>query len=146
MEVNRRLIILHLGLVALYAVSGCGGEPPRAQLATPAPVHGKVFFPDKSPLRGGVIYFSPLEVTGSDGLRYEAAGLVDEKGNYKLGFNGDGKGVPPGEYKVSVMPRDYQELPNSNSKSIPQRIQDKSTTHLTATVIQGDNELNFELK
>jgi hypothetical protein len=112
----------------------------------PHPVHGKIYFSDKTPLRGGVVYFTPVEIEAGRQIRYEAASLVDIQGNYKLGFNGDGSGAPAGEYKVTIMPREYQEPAKSNSKRIPRAYHDRATTPLMATVQEGDNALDFEIK
>ena len=109
-----RFIRLLTGL-AFAALCGCSSEAPGPPLAEPQPVHGRITFADKTPLKGGMIYFTPTEITANGLIRYEAAGLVDLKGNYELGFNGDRSGVPSGDYKVTIMPRDYQELPHSNS-------------------------------
>jgi hypothetical protein len=117
-----------------------------APLATPQPVHGTIKFANGTPLRGGIIYFSPVEVEVGGQFRYEAAALIDAAGNYKLGYNGDGSGAPTGEYKVTIMPREYQELPNSNSNHIPLQYHEKKTTPLLITVNEGDNVCNFDLK
>jgi hypothetical protein len=143
--------LMMIGLLTLTVgggVCGCGQAVPAGPtLSPPHPVHGKIAFPDKTPLKGGLIYFTPLDIHGSGGLRYEAAGLIDANGSYQLGFNGDNKGVPAGEYKVTIMPRDYQELQGSNSGKIPKSYQQQSSTPLQkVTVKEGDNELNFELK
>jgi len=79
-------------------------------------------------------------------VRYETAGLVDAHGNYKLGFNGDQSGAAAGDCKVTIQPRHYQELANSNSKRIPGRYREQSKTPLTVTVREGDNTFNFELR
>jgi hypothetical protein len=143
-----RLPLLGAALTVAAVLVGCEKGPPAGPpLATPHPVHGKITFPDKTPLKGGVITFTPVEIHVGSRLRYEAAGLVDASGNYKLGFNGDGTGVPPGEYKVTIMPRDYQELPGSNSGKIPKQYQQPSSTPLkNVTVAEGENELNFVLQ
>ena len=140
-----RFIRLLTGL-AFAALCGCSSEAPGPPLAEPHPVHGRITFADKTPLKGGMIYFTPTEITANGLIRYEAAGLVDLKGNYELGFNGDRSGVPAGDYKVTIMPRDYQELPHSNSNRIPAGYRQQSTTPLaTVTVKEGDNVLDFEL-
>jgi hypothetical protein len=140
-----RVVKLIAAVVMMTVCSACGRGAPGPLLAPPQPVQGKIAFADHSPLRGGVVYFTPLDVNEGGPLRYEAAGLVDAKGQYKLGFNGDNKGVPAGEYKVTIMPRDYQEIPNSNSKLIPSKYQQQKTTPLTTTVKEGDSVLDFEL-
>ncbi len=136
------------GLILVVALTGCGENqpPPGAPLAKPYPVHGTITFPNKVPLVGGIIYFSPTEVKAGSKIRYEGACLVDAQGNYKIGFNGDGAGVPAGQYKVTILPRDYQELPNSNSESIPPQYREKSQTPLTLTVKEEDNTFEIELK
>jgi hypothetical protein len=79
-------------------------------------------------------------------LRYEGAGLVDASGEYKIGFNGDVSGVPAGEYRVTIKPRDYQELARSNSRSIPETYRDSSTTPLKVTVKEESNTFDFVLR
>jgi hypothetical protein len=132
-----------LGLVLLG--SGCGGHS-TAPVGEPHPVAGKVTFADKTPLVGGVVYFIPVDVNVNGKLRYKAAGLVDTKGHYKLGFNNDNKGAVPGEYKVTIEPRDGAELANSNSSRIAKIYQDEKNTPLTATVKEGDNSFDFTIK
>jgi hypothetical protein len=133
-------------VAALFCLaSGCGGNT-TAPLGAPTPVYGKITFSDRSPLVGGVVYFEPVEVTTAGKIRFTAAGLVDMRGNYKLGFNNDNKGAVPGEYKVVIQPRDYQEVSGSNSSRIPKDYQDKNSTPLTATVKDGDNTLDFTIK
>jgi hypothetical protein len=142
-----RLMAVVAGLALSATLIGCGkGPPPGPPLATPQPVRGKITFPDKTALKGGVIYFTPVEVNVGSRLRYEAASLVDATGSYQVGFNGDKTGVPAGEYKVTIMPRDYQELPGSNSSKIPKQYHQQKSTPLTVTVVDGDNVMDFELK
>jgi hypothetical protein len=93
-----------------------------------------------------MIHFKPMEMEVGGKLRFEAGGLVNASGEYKLGFNGDGKGAPAGEYKVVIEPRDYQELAGSNSNRIPNSYREKASTPLTATVKEEENKLDFVLK
>jgi hypothetical protein len=143
----QRCTLLASGLI-FALLSGCGGNSPPAgpPLAEAHPVHGRITFPDQAPLKGGVVYFTPTEIDADGRIRYEAAGLVDANGKYQLGFNGDRSGAPAGECKVTIQPRDYQELPNSNSKRIPARYRDKTKTPLTVAVKEGTNTFDFELK
>jgi hypothetical protein len=116
-------------------------------MADQEPVHGKITFPDGTPLKGGVIYFSPVEVAMSNGqVRFETASLVDGQGRYQLGFNGDGAGAPEGDYKVTIGPRDAMELKGSNSERIPAKYREKATTPLSAAVKEGDNTFDFVLR
>lgn len=144
---TQRWIHLMTGLV-LTAAAGCTkGPPPGPDLGQPHPVHGTVTFPGKTPLKGGLISFTPTEIrTGFGKVRYQGTGLVDANGAYTIGFANDGKGVPPGEYKVTMEPREVGELPNSNSAKIPKQYKEKSQTPFTVKVKEGDNTFDFELK
>lgn len=143
-----RWIYLLAGLI-LTSVGGCEkGPPPGANYADDYPVHGKIVFPGGTPLKGGVIYFTPLEVKDGRKVRWEGSCLVDGNGEYKVNYGGGGpgKGLPAGEYKVTMTPREINELPNSNSNRIPTQYQEKSSTPLTVTVTEGDNTFDFELR
>jgi hypothetical protein len=143
----RRSLFLLTGLLLSSALAGCEkGPPPGPPMATPYLVQGQITFPNGSPLRGGVIYFTPTEIKAGSKVRYEGASPVDAQGKFKIGFGGDGAGVPPGEYKVTIQPRDYQELPNSNSALIPNSYRERSATPLTVTVEEKENTFNFVLK
>lgn len=141
---------IHLlaGLV-LATTAGCKkGPPPGADYAQDYPVHGKVVFAGGTPLRGGVIYFTPVEIKAGGKVRWEGSSLVDAKGGYTINYGGGGpgKGIPAGEYKVTMEPREINELPNSNSNRIPKQYQEKSSTPLTVTVKEEDNTFDFELR
>jgi hypothetical protein len=138
----RRSILLLTGLILGPALAiGCqkGVAPAGPNIATPYPVQGQIKFPNGTPLRGGVVYFTPTEIKAGWKVRYEGAGLVDAQGKFKIGFNGDGAGVPAGEYKVTFAPRELGELPNSNTGRIPKKYQEKSETPLVVTVEEKDN-------
>src|SRR5579885_326314 len=140
----RRLIAL-----AALALAGAGcekGPPEGPPVGQASPVHGKVTFADGTPVRGGVIVFTPLQVEAGRKMRYEGAGVIDAKGRYKAGLNGDGSGLVPGEYKVSVAPREVGELPNSNSSRVPKQFQQSASTPLRVTVEETDNTLDIVLK
>jgi hypothetical protein len=139
------------GRFALLSVAillgGCSRTPPGAPMADQVPVKGTITFPDKTPLKGGMIFFTPTDAQTGDGtLRFECADLVDANGHYTLGFNGDKAGAPPGEYKVYIQPRGYNELKNSNANRIPQKYREEGTTPLLVEVKDGENTLDFELK
>ena len=129
-------------------LTGCGENrpPPGAPLAKPYLTTGTVRLADGSLLKGGIVTFTPVEVDSGGYVRYEGSGLVDAQGKYKIGFNANDAGVPAGEYKVSVAPRDYQELKGSNSNKIPKVFQSSGTTPLRKTVKEEDNVFNLELK
>jgi len=143
---TQRSFTLLAGVALAAAVAGCNRSP-KPPLAQPHHVQGKVTFPDKTPLRGGVIGFVPVEAKAGGGLiRYPCENLVDAKGAYKMGLNGNEQGVPAGEYKVTFKPREINEVRNSNSNRIPAKYREPSTTPLTCTVKEGDNTFDFELK
>ncbi len=134
--------------VAMVAIglgaAGCKMSAKGANIADPVPVSGKVVFSDKTPLRGGIVIFHPVERVDETGaLRYDPAGVVDAQGNFKVGYNGDGSGAPPGDYKVTVEPREVGELGNSNSRSIPFKYREAGDTPLLKTV--PENGATFEL-
>jgi hypothetical protein len=134
--------------VLFVLAAGCGekGPPPGAPLGTPTAVHGKITFADGSALKGGVVNFYPVEREVGGKLRYDGGSVVDAKGDYVAGRNGDGKGLVPGEYVVTVSPREVGELPGSNSASIPKKFQDQKTSTLKFTVAEGDNKIDIPLK
>lgn len=142
---TRVLAPIFLLLIAV----GCGekGPLPGAPVGTPVPVHGKITFADGAPLKGGLVTFYPTEFeTGGGKLRYEGASIVDEKGEYTPGRNGDGQGLVPGVYIVVVEPRDVGELPGSNSANIPRQFREKKTSTLKVTITDGDNTVDIVLK
>jgi hypothetical protein len=140
---NRLLAVACMALL----FTGCEkGPPPGPPLAKPALVSGHIKLRDGSLLKGGVVTFVPVEIEAGSELRYQGAGLVDAQGAYKIGFNNNNEGVPPGEYKVVVEPRDYQELRGSNSSQIPKSYRAASTTPLTLTVEDKDNVFEIVLK
>jgi hypothetical protein len=142
---RKRSVYLLLCLT-FAAAAGCEKGPPAGPpLAQPHPVQGTITFSGGTPLKGGMIYFVPTEEKSGGKMRYEATSMVDAKGHYTLGLN-DHSGAPAGDYKVRIMPRDYMELPGSNSNRIPPKYREAATTPLTATVKEGDNTLNFEVK
>jgi hypothetical protein len=134
--------------VLVLACVGCGENSPPAgpNLATPSPVKGKITFPGGSPLIGGMIVFKPVERMVGSQMRFDGGSVVNEKGEYIIGYNGDGKGVPPGDYKVVITPRETAELRNSNSSRIPKPYLDESTTPVKLTVKAEENTFDIELK
>ena len=138
-----------LPILFVLSATGCGekGPPPGAQLGTPSPVHGKITFADGNTLNGGVVTFHPIDPEAGYGkLRYEGSGLVNAKGEYTAGRNGDNKGLVPGEYVVTVEPRDLGELPGSNSESIPKELREKKTSNLKVTIAETDNKIDLTLR
>jgi hypothetical protein len=142
---TRCLIGLLAGVALAVTLCGCEKGPPAGPpVGKPHPTHGKVAFPDGTPLKGGVVTFQPVEIKDGSRIRYAAAGLVDARGQYQVGLNGDGSGAVSGDYKVVIEPRDYQELPGSNSNRIPQKYRSAATT-IIKTVKEGDNLIDILL-
>lgn len=142
-----RFAVLTALAAGVVPALGCGDHspPPGPPLGKAYPVSGTVTFADGSPLRGGMIHFTPVEQYAGSKIRYEATAMINDKGRYKAGLN-DESGAVPGEYKVSVMPRDYAELKNSNSGRIPAQYRKADSTPLTVTIEENDNVINVQLK
>ncbi|QVL32123.1 hypothetical protein KIH39_25355 [Telmatocola sphagniphila] len=130
---------------ATVLLAGCGGAPPGAAVGTPSPTKGKVTFADGSVLKGGIVDFHPVTFEDGGKLRYQGSGLVNDKGEYVAGFNGDGKGLVPGEYIVTVSKRDI-EIRGSNTSRIPKAYLEKSTSPLKVTIQSSDNTYDIVLK
>ena len=78
-------IVVVVALVAL----GCGD-------ANRVNVRGKVTFSDDgSPLTRGIVCV--------DNDKVMARGTVQSDGSYAIGVEKDGRGIPPGSYKVSIL-------------------------------------------
>jgi hypothetical protein len=136
------------GISLAIALTGCNSHATGPKMAQQAAVHGKISFQDKTPLKGGMIMFTPQEIEVGDGsLRYECGDVVDAKGNYTIGFNSNKQGAPPGRYWVTITPRDDvgSELKGNNVARIPQKYQSATTTPLVKDVKEGDNQFDFEL-
>lgn len=74
--------------VVLLFVTGCGD-------ANRVNVRGTVTFSDDgSPLTRGIVCF--------DNDTIMARGTITPDGNYAIGVEKDGRGIPPGSYKVSI--------------------------------------------
>ncbi len=77
-----------LGIVVLLtslALSGCGNN---------IKVHGKVTFPDGTPLTKGVVCFQNEQ--------FLSRGPIASDGSYRLGMERDGSGIQPGHYQVYI--------------------------------------------
>src|SRR5207247_8275621 len=64
------------------------------------PVHGKVTFPDGTPLPGGVVVCETKAVDKT----FMARGEVQKDGTFRLGTEKPGDGARPGKYRVLVNP------------------------------------------
>ncbi|MBQ7813863.1 MAG: carboxypeptidase regulatory-like domain-containing protein [Thermoguttaceae bacterium] len=116
-------------------------------------VYGVVTY-NGEPLADANVKFIPSDSTGS-----QSVGKTNEKGEYKLQtlLGAADAGTTPGEYKVTVdcvepyetgnmIEENGTEIPETKVRSvIPETYGRPETSGLTATVVEGDNVINFEL-
>jgi hypothetical protein len=125
--------------VALAAAGGCGR---KGGLET-APVSGKVTFKGKA-IPNGTVMFVPSEGPA-------ATGEISSDGSYRLTTYTTGDGAVLGKHKVSItaLADMGDALPEQRSPTPPSLLPNKYLSHetsgLTAEVVKGNNEVNFEL-
>jgi hypothetical protein len=115
----------------------------RGKSAKLYPVTGKVFYQNQ-PAEGALVVFQPVN-SGSESLM--PSGTVGPDGSFKLTTHGQGEGAPAGEYVVLITwyPPNARELDNPKNK-LPARYASPAESRLTATVKEGNNELEpFQL-
>ena len=125
--------VFALGLLGLL---GCSKGPPMGEVA------GRVTFKG-NPVSEGIVSFMNTQAgTGGEGQL--------KNGTYSLAAP-----LPPGEYKVMVMPLVVQQQDGGKgpevgiekpAPDIPNRYRTIGATDLKATVKEGKNEANFDLK
>jgi hypothetical protein len=131
----RRILIPLCFLLAAFA--GCG-----SQLG--ATVSGKVTL-DGAPLTSGDVMFTPT------GKGPAAGGSIDSSGSYQLATGTD-SGLPPGEYKVTVVatkpapPAAANQPPPAPIPITPPKYGRPETTDLKVTVAAGSNTIDLTLK
>lgn len=109
-----------------------------------ASVRGSVSL-DGTPLERGTVKYAST----SDGP--SAYGQVDSSGNYRL-KTGREKGLPPGEYSVTVVAREAvtdwngEGPPPPGKAIVPPWYRTPQHSSLKFNVGPGDNEINLELK
>jgi len=131
--------------ITLLALCGCGPSGPAT-----APTRGVVTV-DGMPLDGGQVMFWPV-----DGGR-PAGSKIAADGTYVLQTFEAGDGAVLGEHQVTVKsfaetsgPASFEEeirggLATPAEAKIPLRYAVEATSGLTATVVEGENEVNLEL-
>ena len=132
------LTILFLGLSL-----GCGKTPEKLY-----PVQGTVTVRGK-PLSGGTVQFEMKNKGEASGEVFTAAGEIGEDGTYQLSTFGK-PGAPAGEHRVWVTPnlaRQPDELGVSVERlsPVPKKYMLPTTTDLTYTVSEGDNQIDVEV-
>jgi hypothetical protein len=119
-------------LTLLTLVLGCGK-------GFDATVTGKVTV-DGQPLTKGDVTFAPQ---GSGRVAY---GAIDATGNYVI-KTGEGEGVPPGEYGVTIVATGVAKDSFTPPPLLtPQKYSDVKTSGLTASVKPGKNTFDYHLK
>ncbi|HMP05657.1 MAG TPA: carboxypeptidase-like regulatory domain-containing protein [Lacipirellulaceae bacterium] len=128
---------LAVAVAALSASLGCGG-------AFDASVSGVVSL-DGAPVPRGTVSFAPIDSGPT------AYGLIGSDGRYVL-HTGREEGLPPGEYRVSVVatevspPRGPQGGPPPLGKMLtPLWYRDIATSGLSFTVNRGKNQIDIQL-
>lgn len=130
-QTRRRLLTKAAAVLALLAGLGCGAEAPAVKTY---PVRGKVALPGGKPFPGGLIEFrSPAypastikgEIT-SDGGSFSLTTLT-MVGNRNQTL----PGAPPGNYRVTIIPRMQQQQAAPRPILLPKSYQVKA---------QEDNE------
>jgi hypothetical protein len=120
----------------LLWLCGCGTGKPMGE------VSGKVTFEGKPVAEGMVSFMNPTAGTGGEGQ------LKD--GRYSLTAP-----LPPGEYKVMVIPLIVRQQEGGKgpkvgveqpAPDIPEKYRAIGTTDLKATVKEGPNTLDFDMK
>ena len=128
-------LILLCCLVVSFAVPGCGPKT--------VPVTGTISYRNQ-PVADATVLFTP------QGPGRSATGVTDAQGKFSLGTESPGDGAIPGEYAVSVTPK--QTPPAEGDYSIgsdppfPLRYSDPTATDLKATVKDEKNDFPLELK
>lgn len=140
-------------ILLVAAAVGCDRGPATA------PVHGKVTVGGKAVPTGTVQFYS---TTGGP----PAVGQIRKDGSYVMARKVPGDEVVLGEYQVTIEamasssgarsdgPKTFEEELESESSSpgqvlaeslVPEKYASLESTDLTATVTDGDNEINFDL-
>ncbi|MBN00274.1 MAG: hypothetical protein CMJ77_14225 [Planctomycetaceae bacterium] len=128
-----------INMCFLLLCMGCGssGDLPR--------VYGLITL-DGEPVRNASVAFYPREGRAS-------LGFTDEEGRYSLDYSRESIGAAEGKYKVTVstgVPSkpgkgiDAVSIP-AIPETIPEPYTLASETELTAVVVEGENEIDFEL-
>jgi hypothetical protein len=129
-----------MALAAVLA-SGCNKSPSEPLAETT----GMVSFQGK-PLTEGTVLFQDL----SQGINTQAK--IGADGKYVV-ERAQGFGLPPGNYKVAIQPPLFvapvsagPPPPAKEYPNIPEKYRNPESSGLTATIKDGENELNFDMQ
>ena len=111
---------------------------------TTFPVSGEAFYHEQPATGAKVLLFPDSQQSRAKRTPIPQA-VVDEHGAFRIGCFGRDDGAPAGEYRVAIVWRDqaspdtpHLEMPPDKLKG---RYRDPRTSGLTATVVEGENEL-----
>jgi hypothetical protein len=122
--------------LALAALAGCARKL--------YPVTGKVVFKDGSPLRGGMVVFSPVDPESHVGAR----GYIQADGTFELSTAQPGDGSLEGRYRVLVRPPLQGRGEDDPLRKVPLidlRYTQFETSGIEVEVKPGKNELTIEV-
>lgn len=134
--VRRHALQAALCLILAFT-SGCGTDGPPS-----GTVSGRVTFQGE-PVTSGVVNLT------SQTLGIGASGTLGEDGQYHIADQ-----LKTGEYKVIITlpppppprPEDGPPKPQQELKNIPAKYRSEATSDLTATIHEGTNTADFDLK
>ena len=137
---------LILAMLSVSTLASCGSSNSDLK-----PVTGNVKYKGQ-PLAGATIRFMPAGTTGGFG----GNGKTDEQGNYEITYVRGGKGLLPGEYRVTVSkrvmpdgsapPENVEPIDSPAVETLPPRYSDEATTQLTKTVPAKGGTIKFDLE
>ncbi len=148
MMINRPLVFACMAAMCCVQFSGCSGGSGSVTTGT---VQGKVTL-EGAPVTSGVLFFIGESITDT------ASAEIQSDGTYTLRYAG-GFSVPVADYRVSIgaankdaPPPDPAALMATPEKfevklpPVPKKFLDPSTSGLIASVKEGQNTLDFDLK
>jgi hypothetical protein len=126
------------GALIVVAICGCGSS------SNPATVQGVVKF-NGAPLTFGRVLF---EMEGQAGKVF--LGSIGADGGYEIRESANISGLPPGNYRVSIMAQQSGEMDERGNSpppvnAVPEKYGNVATSGLTATVTNGKNKIDFDL-
>jgi hypothetical protein len=128
-----RRAAITLGLLLPLSFGGCSGGG-GGKLPDLAPVTGKVTL-DGQPLGNAVVSFVPQKGAAS-------GGVTDAEGKYVLRYRDGTPGAALGQHQVLIS-TDLEGEMTAAAEKVPKKY--NANSELTANVVAGGNEINFDL-